>query len=179
MPNELTRYRFSSLGNGYTHTTPLALSYEIRGTSMSDDYLPSEKNAVELLREWIEHCYPDEHAEQRYGPGMVSIYWGVMGIAEAGIGEVAPFQAHDQGAGDFLTSFTWPVDVDTGEKINWMTMPVSDRAWISDEADKGGFIQQATGWKPAPLQSALHLPGLIAAVPHLTGILPYTPSTTA
>ncbi|MBC2868546.1 hypothetical protein H1R13_27335 [Streptomyces mexicanus] len=44
---------------------------------------------------------------------------------------------------------------ETGERVNWMRLPVMDRGWNGTTADKGGFIQEATGWKPSPLQPTM------------------------
>jgi hypothetical protein len=162
-------YRFSSLRSGITHTTGLSWLWEVNGTPMSDEFTPDEVDAVELLRLWIERCYPDPGAEQRHGPGMVLISWFIAG-ADKTI-EIAPFQARDHGMGDFLTAFTWPVHTGTGQPVNWLSLPVADGQWNSHRADKGGFLHQATGWKPAPLQPVVHLPGLLAAVPGLDELL--------
>jgi len=39
-------------------------------------------------------------------------------------------------------------------------LPIADMSWNDERADKGGFIQEATGWKPAILQPYLYLPAL-------------------
>ncbi len=73
-----------------------------------------------------------------------------------------PFQ-HKHGmkhSDDFLSFFTWPVHSVTGERLNWLTLPAVDKLWDPRRADKGGFIQQATGWKPAILQPCVFLPSL-------------------
>lgn len=62
---------------------------------------------------------------------------------------------------DFLTFFTWPVDPNTGNSLNWLTLSVVDKLWNSKRADKGGFIQGATGWKPAIFQPYVYLPSLM------------------
>ncbi|MBH8550844.1 hypothetical protein I8751_00235 [Nostocaceae cyanobacterium CENA357] len=61
---------------------------------------------------------------------------------------------------NFVTFFTHPVDSVTGKPINWLDVPVNDKLWNSKRADKGGFIQQATGWKPSILQPYVYLPAL-------------------
>jgi hypothetical protein len=65
---------------------------------------------------------------------------------------------------NFLTFFTWPVNTATNEPLNWLTLPVKDKLWTPKNADKGGFIQQATGWKPAILQPYVYLPALESAL---------------
>ncbi|GGY10671.1 hypothetical protein GCM10010358_73970 [Streptomyces minutiscleroticus] len=56
---------------------------------------------------------------------------------------------------NFLTHYRPSIDAATGEPINWLRLPVLDRGWNAATADKGGFIQEATGWKPAPLQPTM------------------------
>ena len=36
-------------------------------------------------------------------------------------------------------------------------LPVASKNWRSGNADKGGFIQQATGWQPTPLLPTVSL----------------------
>ena len=52
----------------------------------------------------------------------------------------------------------------TGEELNWLTLPVVDKLWNRKRADKGGFIQEATGWKPAIFQPYVYLPSLMSAL---------------
>ena len=75
-----------------------------------------------------------------------------------------PFQYEhltDMPSEDFLTFFTHPVNSVSGKPLNWLTLTVVDKLWNSKSANKGGFIQQATGWKPAILQPYVYLPALI------------------
>jgi hypothetical protein len=48
-----------------------------------------------------------------------------------------------------------------GEEINWLRLPVVDKLWRADRGDPGGFIQEETGFKPSPFQSALDLRVLV------------------
>ncbi|NER28870.1 MAG: hypothetical protein F6J89_14840 [Symploca sp. SIO1C4] len=61
---------------------------------------------------------------------------------------------------DFLNYFTSPVHFKTGEPLNWLSLPVVDKLWNNQRADKGGFIQEATGWKPSILQPFVYLRAL-------------------
>jgi hypothetical protein len=71
-----------------------------------------------------------------YSNGLVPIYWFVEGPGRGKL-ERMPFQYnHLKAAG------AAPED--------------------SNGADKGGFIQEATGWKPAILQAFVHLQTLVA-----------------
>lgn len=56
---------------------------------------------------------------------------------------------------DFLTVYAWPESA-AGERVNFNRLPVRDKLW-QGQADKGGFIQEATGWKPAPLAPVMHV----------------------
>ena len=48
-----------------------------------------------------------------------------------------------------------------GERLNWLLLPVEDKLWNAKQANKGGFIQEATGWKPSILQPFVYLPALL------------------
>jgi len=56
-----------------------------------------------------------------------------------------------------------PVNAKTGEPLNWFALPVVDKRWNTRRADKGGFIQEHTGWKPSVLQPYVYLPSLMEA----------------
>ncbi len=102
-----------------------------------------------------------------YRPGEVTILWTVTTPAFLDIFEGAPYARTlprdpqlEKMFGpykeeDFLTHYRTPVNADTGEPINWLRLPVLDRGWNATTADKGGFIQEVTGWKPAPLQPTM------------------------
>jgi hypothetical protein len=91
----------------------------------------------------------------------VPIYWAVTTPQVRGVFESAPHQSGviwhglDFKPEDFLTHYTDPLHAKTGESINWLRVPVLDRGWNERRADKSGFIQEATGWKPSPLQTAM------------------------
>ena len=52
----------------------------------------------------------------------------------------------------------------SSQRLNWLEIPVRDKLWNPQRADKRGFIQQATSWKPSILQPYLDLPALTSAV---------------
>ncbi|MBD1906621.1 hypothetical protein NDI37_22515 [Funiculus sociatus GB2-A5] len=131
--------------------------WEVSFDPISDDYTPEEIDAYELLKKWL------KQVQSKYPNGLVPIYWSVKSKEHA-IFEFMPFQfKHSAGMfrEDFLTFFTWPVNSMTGERLNWLMLPVADKLWNSKRADKGGFIQEATGWKPAVLQPYIYLPALM------------------
>lgn len=153
------RWKFSSKRSGYEKNERLALHWEPDGSAMSDDYLPDEADARELWRKWVDRYGDSYHQEHPavYAAWNVPIYWFVASVG-GGTFEGAPHQAIPSEflfGEDFLTHFTHPVHGSTGEPVNWMRLPVLDRGWNAKQADKGGFIQEATGWKPSPLQPVM------------------------
>lgn len=128
----------------------LTLVWEAHRDPVSDDYDPDEASAREVWRIWRTRYPVDERAEERWGEGAVRIAWFVGGD----VFEAAPHAINlsDYEPDTFLDSFTRPIDVTTGEPIQWTRLPVEDKLWRESRADKGGFIQEATGWKPSPLQ---------------------------
>lgn len=177
-PTRRNMWTYRSLASGYETTTPLTLYWEAHCDPISDDWEPEDIDAHALLRMWVQRYYPDRFGESMYGPGMVHIYWGVRGKDGHGVFEKAPFAADALDAREdenFLTELSWPVHADTGERVNWAALPVVDKLWRPGRrgrADKGGFIQEATGWKPSPLQPAFHLPGILAAA-GIGNLVPY------
>jgi hypothetical protein len=145
--------------SGYENSNALALYWEADGSAMSDDYLPEEADAQQLWKQWATR-YADRYHQQQpdvYAPGQVPIFWFATSV-QGGTFEAAPHQILPPDFPmfeDFLTHFTAPVHADTGERINWNRVSVCDFAWNAERGDKGGFIQEATGWKPAPLQRVM------------------------
>jgi hypothetical protein len=138
----------------------LELYWEVIGDPISDDYSPGETDARELWRLWLDRYGRGEH-DARLGPGWVPIYWFVQD-EELGIFEFAP-HAYAAEPPDFLTHYTWPRDDRTGQDLKWPALPVCDKFWNEERADKGGFFQEATGWKPGAYQPLVHLPTLAKA----------------
>ncbi|MEU2800242.1 hypothetical protein [Streptomyces sp. NPDC007117] len=155
---EATRWTFSSKRTGYARTVRLALYWEPDGSTMSGDYLPEETDAAQLWRMWVDRhgnrCHQDDPGV--YDPWHVPIHWIVTsGDPDSGTPATAPHQTapHVPLFGkDFLGHFTHPIHAETGELVNWLRLPVRDLGWNEEQVDEGGFIQEATGWKPSPLQ---------------------------
>ena len=146
--------------DGYTRTVPLWLNWEVHCDPISDDYAVDDVGPDELWREWLQRYPTDDSAEAVYGPGAVRIWWSIEG---PGTFEYAPFQdwrgenEFRREGHDFLGFFSWPEDSVTGEPLQWSRLPVIDKVWRTEHLPqvytmKGGFIQEATGWKPAPMQ---------------------------
>ena len=125
----------------HAYRTPLRLYWEVSCDPYSDGFDPEETSASELWRLWRKR-YPRTKAE---------IYWYVEAPSPVAI-EYAPFQDTGQ---DWLTYYTWPAR--DGDSIKWTSLPVVNKQWTPLIADKGGFIQAATGWKPAPFQRFVDL----------------------
>ncbi|WP_309032586.1 hypothetical protein [Streptomyces alfalfae] len=151
-----TEWTFAGRSGGYIQTTELALYAEPDGSAMSDDYLPEGADAHVLWRRWVDQYAVTYHQRypEKYRLGEVPIYWTVTTPAFGGVFEAAPHVPHGLSE-DFLTHYTHPVHAETGQRLNWMRLPILDRAWNATAADKGGFIQETTGWKPSPLQPTM------------------------
>jgi hypothetical protein len=134
----MTSWSITAKASGVEFSTELRLGWEVLGDPVSDDYTPDEISAAELWSIWRRQ-YKDERLE---------IFWLVHGD---GIAEFAPFIGQGVGGEDFLSFFSWPVDSE-GTRLRWTDLPVEDKLWNPERADKGGFIQEYTGWKPSAFQ---------------------------
>lgn len=151
----IRRWRFSNRQSGFEWIEPLHAYWEVAGDPISDEYDPNDTTSEELLALWA------RSAREKYPDGLVPIYWFVR-TQTGSIGSLIPFQfPHLSLHADFLTEFTWPTEEATGERLRWVTLPVIDKRWNRRSSSKGGFIQEATGWKPSILQPHLFLPSLL------------------
>jgi hypothetical protein len=157
-----TQWAYESRRRDHERTTPLVLGWEVNTSSMSDDYLPDEMPARELWRRWL--TYVDEHDawHRSLGRPWVRIGWYVTAGDDGGVFEFAPHEFEPLSGDSFETFFTTPHNDEHGD-INWLRLPVRDGEWNATRADKGGFIQEATGWKPSPLQPAVNIEQITAA----------------
>lgn len=142
-----------SLRSNHTKTLALFAYWEAAYDPMSDDYIPEEIAAAPLFDMWaatVARLYPG---------GLIPIFWFVKGH---GFLEGMPheYNHYDHTPENLLTYFTHPVHKETGQRLNWAELPVSNKLWDKRHGDKGGFIQSATGWKPSPLQPFVYLPTL-------------------
>lgn len=164
-----TRWTFAGRRHDHVHTEELALYAEPNYSSITDDYLPEEITATELWRMWVDKVANRAHEQwpDLYRPGEITILWTVTTPSVTGIFEAAPyarplpqdpelvklFGPYEEE--HFLTHYQHPVNAETGERLNWLRLPVLDRGWNATTADKGGFVQEVTGWKPSPLQPTM------------------------
>lgn len=152
-------WKYTNRSTGDEVEGPLKAHWEVELDPMSGDYTPEEIDATDLLRKWA------KRVQKSHINGLIPIHWYVR--AE-GKHETMPFQfPHNpeddpELERDFLTDFTWPVDVSTGKRLNWLLLPVVDKSWNQKREDMGGFIQEATGWKPSILQPFVYLPSIMS-----------------
>ena len=133
--------------------------WEVHYDPVSDPYTFADAGALDLLGIWAD-VVRKEHPN-----GLVPILW-LLTSRPVFKPEFLPFQYNhtpDLSWEDFLTFYEWPLNARTGERLNWNTLPVASKLWNATRQDKGGFIQQATGWKPAIYQPFVYLPALLDA----------------
>jgi hypothetical protein len=148
-------WTFSSRRSDFEQTVDLRLAWEVTGDPVSDYYTPEESSAAELWSIWRGQ-YPEDRLD---------IAWFVRGD---NVAEFAPRAGLGASGDDFLTYFTWPVDTD-GNLLRWTDLPVEDKLWNSVGANKGGFIQEHSGWKPSPFQQQMD----VAVIERILGGSPH------
>ena len=117
-------------------------------------YNPQETTAEELLHDWA------ARASESYPNGIVPILWLVDG--EDFKVEFLPGTMIDpEYRKDFLSYYTDPRRTDTGELLRWIDLPVPDGDYNHEMASKGGYIQEATGWKPSVFQALVLIDHLL------------------
>ncbi|MFI6653206.1 hypothetical protein ACIBI8_37155 [Streptomyces sp. NPDC050529] len=168
-----TQWTFRTNGISHQKTVELALFPEVNGSAISDEHTPDEIAAQDLWRVWIDEYADHQHKQNPdvYEPGEVRIYWTITTPQVREVFELAPHavdaRAVRSGAyippETFATVYTHPAHAVTGEPLNWLRLPVLDRGWNATAAHKGGFIQEATGWKPSPFQPSVDIRQIGAA----------------
>lgn len=168
LPGE-RQWTFDNLKHGnYKRTRPLWLYWEVHGDPISDDWAINDISPDELWQVWLTRTSRDVDAERHYGPGAVRIWWYVEG---PGVFEFAPHQEHTEDVyapANFLDHFTHPRGAEPWDLLQWTRLPVVDKIWRTHDLPdryerKGGFIQEATGWKPSPLQPYVNVHQLARA----------------
>jgi hypothetical protein len=152
-------YRTSLRAGGYTFEGFFEAHYEVELDPISDDYDPEEISAKELFSIWLPQVL------EIYPNGLVPITWFIS-CEEHMKYEFMPFQNWNLigKMEDFLDRYTWPVDTESGRKMNFLSLKVRDKRWAKRNDHKGGFIQECTGWKPSALQPYIYVPSLVQAV---------------
>jgi hypothetical protein len=159
-PSPDHEWRYINFESRFEHVSPLVLYWELDGDPMTDDWLVDEISAAELWTKWRREYPKDRAVFDLFGPGAARIYWYVGGASTF---DGAPFQDHRgqrYPGSNFLDHFTWPVSAEDGTRVRWPALPVADKLWRTGRADKGGFIQELTGWKPSPMQPFISIPQL-------------------
>lgn len=110
----------------------------------SDD----DRQQLDFYVRWIKANDPEWLAADA-----VPIYWSVLPI-----GETAPYQPTftarvGSPVEDFLSFFSWPVDADSGEPLDWFRLPVRQ--------DRFPELAEAIGWIPSPLQPIAPLQSIL------------------
>jgi len=150
-----TIWQVQSRSSNYQWEGELRAEWEVDGDPISDDYTPDEITAEELFDLWV------DKVKGKYANDLIPILW-LVSCREQGKFEFMPFQHQDYELKEnFLTHFSWPINKNTREKLNWLSLPVEDKLWNDKRCNKGGFIQQATGWKPGILQPYVYLGSLL------------------
>lgn len=126
---------------------PLEWYWEVHLDWLSDDYAPAEISPYDLFKLW------DREIENRnaISNGLVKVDWYVAGPSFL---EAAPaFGRYGrESTSRYDVFFHPPVATSDGSSIDWSRLPVVDKLWNEDRCDKGGFLQEVTGWKPSVLQ---------------------------
>jgi len=150
----VTTYTFRSRRAGHERRSVLSLLWQVDYSAISENYDAEDYSAQGVWDRWI----------AKHGAAELNIDWYVVG---ASMIECAPFVDHHGCGSDFLTYFTWPTD-DAGRRLRWTDLPVLDLRWTPGDEPPSGFIQQATGWKPSPLQPTMPV-AVIATACGLSG----------
>lgn len=146
--------------SGHLLKSHLWLTWEVAGDPISDNYTPADISAFDLLWEWAQSIYRDGG-----DPFNVPIHWFIEG--DAGIFEYAPGAPNNSDVEDFSTHYRYVRRPRggrgyRGEPLTPDLLPIIDKLWGGGRADKGGFIQSATGWKPYVYQSHVNASWLMA-----------------
>ncbi|MDF2155305.1 hypothetical protein [Vibrio sp. CAU 1672] len=148
---------FYNLRNpAYTVTGELIAKYEIDHSAMAYDYT-GDLSAYELFEKWV------EVARSQSTDGMVDICWHVTVQGQRFKPEFMPGQCGSAGEGDFLSYFSQPVNVETGQSLEWSAVPVKLPVWDEENLEGRGFIEYVTGWQPSPRQSQVSIDFLVEA----------------
>jgi hypothetical protein len=152
-------------GHRAVRTCPLRLYWEADYDPISDEHIDAADGAVEVFDAWRRAVAGRVDVESA-----LPIFWSVTST-EGALFERAPLSYiklpgdDPEFDGDFSTYYDRPVNVHTGEPVNWLRLPVIEKLWdpARGRYDKGGHITSATGWRPSALQPSVRLPLLVDA----------------
>ena len=143
---------------GFSHTQPLWLYWEVNGDPITDDYYVEERSAQQLYRDW----------RRKVKSSRERVYWyvegdGVFESAQPGMYDVDVIDpSRDHWFGSY---YQQPLEERSRAIVPLQCLPVIDKHWCSSAIGgevgmKGGFMQEATGWKPQPFQRWVDLDDL-------------------
>ena len=140
-----SHWRYQNIENGFEKVDTFSLAWELSYENVTSGCTPTEDTACQVWDRWMKAVdWARQSSRYNIPHGAAPIGWTVHDAAEA-----LPFMGEDE---DFLTFFTWPTHVHTGERLQWSRLPVMDRRWVETDWTTGGFVQEATGWKPSAFQ---------------------------
>jgi hypothetical protein len=145
-PNDPPIYTVTSRA-GTTTFGEFQLVYELDHDPISDDYYWDELDPSELFRLW------HKRVTREHGETYVPIHWFVSG---PGVFEYAQREQHGviSPRDGFQSYYHLPVDA-SGRRVLIEDLPIIDKRWDAQQADKGGFLPVATNWKPQPMQPSV------------------------
>jgi hypothetical protein len=136
---KLEKWRLQSRRSDHCKVTELYLYPELDCSSCVDDVHPA--SGEEQLRYYCD--YIQRRYRQWWDADAVPIYWSVMGDGDGFGCEQAPFHRGEEfGDRDVLTYYYPPVNLRTGEQVNWYRLPVINKRFPEFAA--------ALGWLPSP-----------------------------
>jgi hypothetical protein len=151
---KLEKWRLLSRGSDHVKITNLWLYPELNCSACIDDCY--DQTGDEQLR------YYCDYIQRRYShwweSDAVPIYWAVMGDDDGFGCERAPFHTDD--GNNILTFYRAPINVRTGEPVNWYRLPIINNRFPKFAA--------ALGWLPSPGQLTAPLRSIVHGVPQMT-----------
>ena len=142
-------WRYANRESGSEFTNRLHLEPEIAGSPMIGDLdIDDGDGQLAAFARYAERRMPDEWAADA-----IRIHWFVA--SDEGQFSGAPW-TDLLGGPSFLDEFTWPVDADTGERLDFFRLPV--------EMDRFPAWAAALGWTLAPFSSVIQLRSRMASL---------------
>ncbi|MDG2845351.1 hypothetical protein P7M67_00510 [Vibrio parahaemolyticus] len=153
----MTKCIFRCVSNPFRlYKGKMVAKYIIHPTWFSYDY-SKRLDALELFELWV------SAAREKYPSGFVNIVWLVNVEGQSIAPMLIPRQPICLGEKSFLFYFSEPWCEETGQLIDWSTLPVEFPKWDENELDGHGFIEHVTGWQPSILQTKVSIDFLIEA----------------
>jgi hypothetical protein len=148
------RYSFLDR-SGHERRGELHLSYEVDNDPISEDFNARWDSPHDVFDAWRErYLKARERSPLPYMARCVPITWFISGCATFESAHPGNYALYGEEThswwGDF---YTRPYDIQGQSFIGDVKdIPVLHKQWTAKRQDKGGFITEATGWKPFPLQ---------------------------